>query len=211
MISPNPIPAEVRPIEGGPGIDLSMFASRIDPVTRTAAIVPTPVESLASLADRLWMAETTALLITNRTIEDMEWAEAAEGRTFDESRVVERLEPDNRQFFASYLRMFGGTAANWTEWLDLCCAGSPVRFPQPTAPAPSRKSTVRPSSPLASRPSWTSNGPGSAWAPTAMRSSARPRTAPKNSPRSNGAMRPVSGLTRKPNSIERRWNRPGRS
>jgi hypothetical protein len=138
---PSPIPtAEVRPVEGGPGLDLTAFASRIDPATNAQIPAPhPPSESLASLADRLWMAETTALLITVRTIEDVEWADEAEGRSFDPNMVVERLEPENREFFASYLRMFGGTAINWHDWLDLCWTGSPVNFVKssnpPVAPA----------------------------------------------------------------------------
>jgi hypothetical protein len=101
--------------------------------------VPAPAYTPSTgLADRLWMAETTALLITLDAINGVEWADSAEGRDFDPDAVFDRLEPANRESFATYLRMIGSPVATWHDWLDLCWAGSPVRFPEPTGPRPTR-------------------------------------------------------------------------
>lgn len=77
----------------------------------------------AGLASRLWMSETTALYITRTTIEAVEL-----GLEDDPDRVFARLEPQNRESFATFLKLIGSPVATWPEWLALCVAGSPIDY-----------------------------------------------------------------------------------
>jgi hypothetical protein len=99
-----PLPAESSPVE------FQDVAGSIEP----------------SLASRLWLAETVALVVTIGALEDVE-----DGREDDPDRIFDRLEADNRESFQSFLKMFGGSASTWHDWLDLCWEGSPVSFPAP--------------------------------------------------------------------------------
>jgi hypothetical protein len=114
----------------------------VAPIVEAPAPAPTP--STASLADRLWMAETTALLITLDALNGVEWADSAEGRDFDPDAVFDRLEPENQAAFHSYLKMIGEPVATFHDWVDLCWAGSPVSFPEP-GPRPTRLGRFLPS------------------------------------------------------------------
>jgi hypothetical protein len=98
-----------------------------------------PAPSTKALADRLWLAETTALLITNATVLDVE-----DGQEDDPDAVFERLEPENQAAFHCYLKMIGSPVATWHDWLDLCWEGSPVCFPEPTGPCPTHRERFTP-------------------------------------------------------------------
>ena len=89
------------------------------------------------------MAETTALLITLDAINGVEWADSAEGRDFDPDAVFDRLAPENRESFATFLRMMGSPVATFHDWVDLCWMGSPVRFPDP-CPRPTHRGRFTP-------------------------------------------------------------------
>lgn len=89
------------------------------------AVEPTP--SRLSDPDRLWMAETTALLFTMDAVEAIE-----EGRTDDARTTLDGIEPENVEAFRSFVKMFGSTATDWASWLKLCLEGSPVAFEPPT-------------------------------------------------------------------------------
>ncbi len=142
----SPAPA----VEQGCKPDLHPSARIVTPKGVTTDTALSTVADCRALASRQWDGETVALLITRLAIEAIEGPDDAsdeiDGLWLD-------LEPENRQAFRSFLRVFGGGTTGWSAWLASCVQGSPVSFAGPIAKGVANNDIPRPS-PRRFAPSW---------------------------------------------------------